>query len=1180
MATTNNNYKQTSHLPRVIYTEPAPLSGMNYSSTPLQSGYARIVYNLVENPDNTGLRPRPGASQVNQPLVLPTDKLTMELSSVLGYNTYLNNSEATLPYLLESVECEYGNIIHYLYKITDDLTLYWNSTMGSEAESTTPYVLGKPLEKVTEDPTINTIPICNVNNDIVYTKGFETNDLFVLCKNIQQSMETQYIDKLSPNAVWYEVDTTEGKQRPNNSDITYSIKREIKLTANSEHAAQTTTPIYYYKISNMRAYHMKPVLKEYSLAENYIPIPSVLTRYYDVADAYNRQAFGFTYNNYRYVTYVDLANAGTTFYKLLTNNARNTPVCFYKLPSKPAKGLRNFTVDITDIKVVLHNNGVLSLSFTYHDANGNSETQTLPSEYADFTLRYLGYGVLLKDLDSDIPKGSFRFSYTFTAVTGGLSTDVWHDKYSETYPDYSFFIYEKDHIASQVGYYPAVNRYKETNLVQSVRYTGAYVSLWDAVKAYGITWEKGTTYLFPDIHISIYFDSYANAPQPVTPKVPTIREALKYGYNMLLADPYAFSGTISSATTPNVQFGGLLVYDKNDSLVLNPIQNLNYTFKLITDTTSSTVNTCIRIDYKTTAQDVWNEIYQNITKPKPLKDYSNNVEFSWIPNVPSAIIRVRYYAQTEKALEETVYDNLEALQTELESVGTDSKYDGSIFAVKAYNNVYLYYRATYSATSPYYSVALEYYPEGDAIEDDLFKQGYRSLLTNSIAMSFERNYETNVSVRNYDFSTAQGMCYWFNRLVVWGVDQGSNILFLSDINDPSYFPYPNNISVFDEPIIKAIPFKDNLLVFTTTKIWSITLAEDGMTWYETCIQNNLRIKNTEAHLITPLATMVFFKSGYSYYLLTPSSKGTGDLVIANISKPIIDILQNPDTFFKGLDQQIYPNKYNLRDGPNYEDKSLNVFLDASEIHVVYSYKIANDKDFDDTAVDARTYRNYILSYSTTTRKWRIWSFDSDKVPKVLYKDAVNNAVWYTISSRILGLPYRYTGDVTYIESNKLYTFQFLSNTDKDNNNADVGIPGAHPTYQYLDTGNRDIRKEYYKKFREYQVSFVNRSNTDLSFNIEFNLDDVTIVPLYSGTIETGLIPNPAAEQTIYGTVLQLDSNLVYTINGTMWDLYHMMKCKAPITSKGYCPALHILSKNQYAYDLLDITWVYRLKNAR
>ena len=64
MATTTKNYKQTSHLPRVIYTEPAPLSGMNYTHTPLQPGYAKIVYNLVENPEGTGLRARPGAKKV------------------------------------------------------------------------------------------------------------------------------------------------------------------------------------------------------------------------------------------------------------------------------------------------------------------------------------------------------------------------------------------------------------------------------------------------------------------------------------------------------------------------------------------------------------------------------------------------------------------------------------------------------------------------------------------------------------------------------------------------------------------------------------------------------------------------------------------------------------------------------------------------------------------------------------------------------------------------------------------------------------------------------------------------------------------------------------------------------------------------------------------------------------
>ena len=50
------------------------------------------------------------------------------------------------------------------------------------------------------------------------------------------------------------------------------------------------------------------------------------------------------------------------------------------------------------------------------------------------------------------------------------------------------------------------------------------------------------------------------------------------------------------------------------------------------------------------------------------------------------------------------------------------------------------------------------------------------------------------------------MTYWKNRLFVYGVPKDRTILFSSDINDPTYFPYPYGADLFDEPIIHVMPF--------------------------------------------------------------------------------------------------------------------------------------------------------------------------------------------------------------------------------------------------------------------------------------------------------------------------------------------------------------------------------------
>ena len=1243
MATTTKNYKQTSHLPRVIYTEPAPLSGMNYTNTPLQPGYARIVYNLVENPEGTGLRARPGAKEVSvYSGVLPVLTLLNKLEFDPLLSRYFVTEETPLDnefikmnaqykynynrYTVDYVNSEYGAIIHSLYKHREDCYIYNNSKFRNKE----PYVLGAPLinnEKTYDTGKYTVVPLYNNNSKLVYTKGFETNDLFMFTKVGRHAINKSQIF-FSDNIVWYKV-TYADYINPKLYDNNKILPRYQKATRDSvdDNFSYSWSPLpNYYP----RYYDYK---RRYEKVPNnsILQIPDVLYIYYDINS--ENIPIGFEQDNTIYITFSyrnefsDIANSAN-FVK-----EENTPVVVYKLPSIEVDDFRTnsqdlnhqtpaYSIKLTNIKIKKTNNASpYYFNYKYKIDTSLGYTYTInfwayPGEHSIKTSE--GYYDIFTNLKyQNIPKGMF---FQEVSLSSDNLTDADKGCYSKIPTETAAISKAKNNntlflkiydIPEKTKYFTpfefTTDEYYDDNSNLYKYFPSTYINI-DEI-SFGIDNYLKICYAnlasivdleqevaCPDITIDYYFEDYSDAPQEIKPKVPTVKEALTYGYNMLLNNPYTFTGNKSSSTENYIQFGGLLTYDKNDNIVLNPVSNVTYKFKVIADTSSSTVPACMLIDYKTAAQDVWTKINTDFETPNELlilSDFSgqNNKEisFEWTPNVTNAIIRIRFYAKTENSLYQDTFASEELLKEFLEKATSDT-FDGTIFEVTS-RSVPIYYQATYD-TAGSYTIAVVYYPEAESkTEDDLFAKGYRNILTNAITMSFERNYESNVNVKNYDFSTAQGMTYWYNRLVVWGVDSGANVLFFSDINDPSYFPYPNNISVFDEPVIKAVPFQDDLLVFTTTKIWKITLSEDGMFWYEKCIQKNLRVTEQEAHLIMPLTNIVFFKSGLYYYLLTPSSKGTGELVIASISKPIIDILQSPTSFFLELETQVYGNKHYtvyLRE--------TNVYLDSSEIHVVYSYSAAlfNDNNVEeatDKTVFAPTLRNYILSYNINTRKWRVWSFDSDTVPRVLYRDSVNNAVWYVLSSRYEDSKYEDLVNYTsLIFHNNIHAFQFLlydaHDAEYNKQNIDYGIPGSHIYYQYLDTGNRDIRKEYYKKFREYQVHFNNRSNNDLKFYIEFSLDDNPVIPLYSGSVEPvadlgyAYNLNPEAETTIYGTVTALREGLEYTVDKTMWNLFHLMKCKAPITSKGYYPALHILSKNTYSYDMLDITWVYRLKNAR
>ena len=132
----------------------------------------------------------------------------------------------------------------------------------------------------------------------------------------------------------------------------------------------------------------------------------------------------------------------------------------------------------------------------------------------------------------------------------------------------------------------------------------------------------------------------------------------------------------------------------------------------------------------------------------------------------------------------------------------------------------------------------------------------------------------NVKQEIYNLYEATGIEYWQNRLVLWGVPKDPTILFISDLNEPAYFPYPNNITVYDEPIVCVKPFLNDLLVFTATHVHLLSMNSDGSTFKTTVVQSNLSIDPWDRHLIQVVKNMVFFKSGNYFYMLVPKAQST------------------------------------------------------------------------------------------------------------------------------------------------------------------------------------------------------------------------------------------------------------------------------------------------------------------
>lgn len=213
----------------------------------------------------------------------------------------------------------------------------------------------------------------------------------------------------------------------------------------------------------------------------------------------------------------------------------------------------------------------------------------------------------------------------------------------------------------------------------------------------------------------------------------------------------------------------------------------------------------------------------------------------------------------------------------------------------------------------------------------------------------------------YNLHTATGAVAFNDRIAVWGLPADPTILFISDYNEPAYFPYPNNIVVFDEPIVHCVEFMGTLIVFTMDKIYQVTQADDGVTWTSVVIQTHLSIDPWDKHLIKTVRNMLYFKSGNYYYMMVPKARSlTGELTIAPITTPITSFF---DRFSVNV-QELLKYTYGYTD--HYELLTYYNYLDYDEIHNIYAYKFN----------DSLSVMHFDVIYNTNDRTWKVWIFES------------------------------------------------------------------------------------------------------------------------------------------------------------------------------------------------------------
>ena len=408
----------------------------------------------------------------------------------------------------------------------------------------------------------------------------------------------------------------------------------------------------------------------------------------------------------------------------------------------------------------------------------------------------------------------------------------------------------------------------------------------------------------------------------------------------------------------------------------------------------------------------------------------------------------------------------------------------------------------------------------------------------------------NAPPKVYKLATAKGMLEWKNRLVLWGVEDAETVLFTSDVNNPAYFPYPNNIDILDEPIVHCMLYGDDLLAFTNTKLYRLTIGETGGIGTHSLIQKNLNIAAKDIPMFCLVKNMVFFKSGNYYYMLVPKSSSiTGETTIAPVSNSIYPFLDN---FSKEVDKLFSIYTQGKTDPDSKQEHMwqypLSSFLEyyyayADNENVVlnfvydYSGFINGGPAFDDTSTTQvpsyreelnswgtidftnaynadycrpKDKRQFVLSliYDTAAYAWFIKIYETPNIVHPIYHNAAGQQYYMYVTVQTYGdtrspvfiqCAKQGTEDNLIVYQNaafdSLIDYESLKSITEFSDLSELGVPTyAHhkvqQNYQYLDTGYRTLTGavDIKKRFREVQFSINNASQKALTFYTSFIVD--------------------------------------------------------------------------------------------
>ena len=635
------------------------------------------------------------------------------------------------------------------------------------------------------------------------------------------------------------------------------------------------------------------------------------------------------------------------------------------------------------------------------------------------------------------------------------------------------------------------------------------------------------------VQMKLYKEHYTGGAQQhraefsaVLPYEPTPHEAGNYGYNMLKENPYAFTDQETATIDDDlIDMQGIIPYKdsscQNVALMARVGQEI--TFRLI-----------VRVPESMTAGEYWRFKWT-------LRDLNSDSEITLEDSV-----RKYRYDYVNHHIE--AYDLTGTLLTGVDKI-------------------------TLSTAAPYrqFSLVVTAYLESDLTTP------IKVMALSSYTLTSDEGDIKNSEAREYKLMKAQGACTWKSHMCLWGVPEGRNILFVSDVNNPNYFPYPHNVDTFDSDILNCMQFQNFLLVFTRNKAYKCKWNDDGLSFTQEVIQDNLNLTQFDADTVTVVQSMVFFKSDNYYYMFVPvaatSAAAPQTLQLAPISRQINELLNNFSSNVTGILREAYNPLADAPDG-NYalELTDHKVFVDGNAVVVLYEMHFTGHTLF-----------NFMLRYDTVLRSWTTYVVVNG-APLIPYRR------YLTKSASFMTFMNESVGDNTELGL-------MLLVRDKDNL-SDMNMHGVDAeNMQFLDTGYRGHNPHIKKRYRNIEFRVNNLGPVELGFNTEFMVDDEERLGMFNYTAELVtdendplygwyLVDQEYAEGVSTADALKYNESLIHGLQrwvlkkyGTTFDTT-ISKVRVNVSGKGYCPRFKLRSYNTTPFELLSLGYVHRVQNAR